>query len=400
MAGGHHIEKLHVGKFEASQKLKTIAFAFIGIGLLGLVIGLLKDQDRLWTSYLVAFFYVSCLGLGGLFFVAINHIANAGWSVSIRRLCEGMASFIPVIIVGSLILLLGVNKLYPWANPDYVAQNPLVAAKTAYLNVGFMVVRLMIFGLGMFFFAHKIIGNSTKQDQTGDESLTKKNVPLSVAWILFFALSFSLFTVDLLMSLLPTWYSTIFGVYCFAGMFQSSMAFLILTMIYMKRKGFISGYYTTDHMHDVAKYMKGFTVFWAYIAFSQFMLIWYANIPEETEFFLMRANGGWMAISMALLFFKFIVPFLVLLPRAVKRNESQLMVICALILVMQYVDIYWLVYPNFNEGHVVFGLSEIAMLLLFMGIFLTTMMKFFTKHSVVAIKDPRMHEALSHHVTY
>lgn len=400
MAGGHHSQGLHVGKFEASQRLKTTAFAFIGIGLLGLVIGLLKDQDRLWTSYLVAFFYVSCLGLGGLFFVAINHIANAGWSTSIRRLAEGMASFIPVIIVGSLILLLGVNKLYPWANAEYVAQNPLVAAKTAYLNMGFLVARLMIFAFGMFFFAHKIIGNSTKQDQSGDESLTKKNVPWSVAWILFFALSFSLFTVDLLMSLLPTWYSTIFGVYCFAGMFQSSMAFLILTMIYMKRQGFISGYYTEDHMHDVAKYMKGFTVFWAYIAFSQFMLIWYANIPEETEFFLMRANGGWMAVSMSLLFFKFIVPFLVLLPRAVKRNENQLIVICALILVMQYVDIYWLVYPNFNDGHVVFGLSEIAMLLLFIGIFLTTMMKFFTQHSVVAIKDPRLHEALHHHVTY
>lgn len=399
MAGAHNTH-LSVKKFEASQRLKTVSFAFIGIGLLGLVIGLLRDQDRLWTSYLVAFFYVSCLGLGGLFFTAIQHIAKAGWSSSIRRLSEGMASFIPVILLGSLVLLLGVKKLYPWANAEYVASNPLVAAKTAYLNIGFLVIRLLVFGLGMFFFGRKIVGNSLKQDQSGDESLTHKNVGWSIAWVLFFAISFSLFTVDLLMSLLPTWYSTIFGVYCFAGLFQSSLAFLVLLMIYMKRQGFVSGYYTIDHIHDVAKFMKGFTVFWAYIAFSQFMLIWYANIPEETEFFLMRASGGWMAISMGLLFFKFIIPFLVLLPRAAKRNETHLIVVSILILVMQYVDIYWLVYPNFFEGHVVFGLSEIAMLLLFFGLFLSTLMNFFTKNSVVAIKDPRLHEALHHHVTY
>jgi hypothetical protein len=398
MADAHH--KLHVGKFEASQKLKTISFAFIGIGLLGLVVGLLRDQDRLWTAYLVAFFYVSCLGLGGLFFTAIQHIAKAGWSSSIRRLSEGMASFIPVMIVGGLVLIFGLKKLYPWANPEYVAANPLVAAKTAYLNIGFLIVRLLVFSIGMFLFGRKIIGNSVKQDQTGDESLTHNNVGWSIGWVLFFALSFSLFVVDLLMSLLPTWYSTIFGVYCFAGLFQSSLAFLILLLIYMKRIGVIQGYYGIDHIHDVAKFMKGFTVFWAYIAFSQFMLIWYANIPEETEFFLLRANGGWMAVSMSLLFFKFIIPFLVLLPRAAKRNETHLIIVSCLILVMQYVDVYWLVYPNFFEGHVVFGLSEIAMLLLFLGIFLTTMMKFFTKNSVVAIRDPRLHEALSHHVTY
>lgn len=168
----------------------------------------------------------------------------------------------------------------------------------------------------------------------------------------------------------------------------------------MKRQGLVTGYYTDDHLHDVAKFMKGFTVFWAYIAFSQFMLIWYANIPEETEFFLMRAEGGWMAISFGLLFFKFIIPFLALLPRWAKRNENWLILVCALLLVMQYLDIYWLVYPNFYEGHVTFGFYEVALLLLFAGIFLVTMMRFFQKNSLVALKDPRLHEAIHHHVTY
>jgi hypothetical protein len=260
--------------------------------------------------------------------------------------------------------------------------------KAGYLNVGFLIVRLLIFSLGMLFFGKKIVGNSLKQDQTGDQALTEQNTGWSIAWVLFFALSFSLFSVDLLMSLLPSWYSTIFGVYCFSGLFQGGLAFLILMMLYFKNQGFIQGYYTMDHVHDVAKFLKGFTVFWAYIAFSQFMLIWYANIPEETEFYLMRAEGGWMAISFSLLFFKFIIPFLALLPRGVKRDGKQLVWICVLVLVMQYIDVYWMVYPNFYEGRVTFGFYEVAQLALFLGIFLMMMIRFFQKNN------------LHHHVTY
>jgi hypothetical protein len=400
MAGGHSEQKVHVGKFEPSQRLKTLAFAFCAIGLAGFLVGVLKNQERFWPAYLTAFFFVTCLGVGGLFWASINHIAKAGWSTSVRRLAEGFTSFIPWTIAGSMLLLVGAKHLYPWTDANYIAGNYLVAAKTAYLNIPFMAFRLLLFGVGMWIFAKLIIGNSIKQDQSGDEKLTHKNVALSIGFALFFALSFSLFSVDLLMSLLPTWYSTIFGIYCFAGMFQSSLALFILILIYMKRNGFVSGYYTVEHIHDVAKFLKGFTVFWAYIAFSQFMLIWYANIPEETEFYLMRTMNGWMAISFGLLVFKFIVPFIALLPRWAKRTEAHLIAVCCLILVMQYVDIYWLVYPNFNDNHVVFGFYEIATLLGFIGLFMLTLMRFYSKHSLVAVKDPRLHEALNHHVTY
>jgi len=395
-----HQTPLVVKKFVPSQGLKTAAFGMTALGALGFLIGMIQNQERLWTSYLVAFFFVATLSLGGLFFTAIQNLTKAGWSVSIRRFSEGMTAFLPILIIGSLVLLIGLKKLYPWANPEIVASNPVIQAKTAYLNVGFLIVRLLIFTLGMFFFGRKIVGNSLKQDQNGDHSYTLNNVGWSIAWVLFFAISFSLFSVDLLMSLLPSWYSTIFGVYTFAGLFQSSLAFLLLIMLYFRKTGEVQGYYGLDHMHDVAKFMKGFTVFWAYIAFSQFMLIWYANIPEETEFYLMRAEGGWMAISFGLLFFRFIIPFLALLPRGVKRDTKMLPWLCLLILVMQYMDIYWLVYPNFFEGHVTFGFYEIAMLALFLGLFLLMMIKFFQKNNLVAIKDPRMHEALSHHVTY
>lgn len=396
----NHDRKLHVARFEPSQTLKGLAWGMTAIGLIGFVFGLLKDPQGMWPAYLTAFFFVSCLGLGGMFWACINNIAKAGWSVSIRRVAEGYTAFIPVMVVGSLVLLAGLKYLYIWMKPEEVAANAMIEAKTGYLNVQFLIVRLLIFGLGVWGFAKVIIGNSIQQDGTGDHQLTHKNVAWSIAYILFFAIFFTLFSFDLLMSLLPTWYSTIFGIYCFAGLFQSSLALLVLTLIYLNKAGYITGYFTHEHVHDVSKFLKGFTVFWAYIAFSQFMLIWYANIPEETEYYLMRSQNGWMAISMALLIFKFIVPFLWLLPRAAKRNWQTLPVVCFLILVMQYLDVHWMVGPNFNDNHFKIGFYEISLLLGFLGLFLLVLMRFYTKQGLVALKDPRMHEALNHHVTY
>lgn len=399
MAEHKHVN-LHVSKFEIPAKLKTLSFALVAIGLLTFVVGLMKNQERLWTSYLVAFFFFSCLGLSGLFWIAINNVSKAGWSVSIRRYAEATTSFIPAILVGGLVLLFGFKFLYPWANPEVVAGNPVIAAKTGYLNSGFFVVRLFVFAIGALIFRHIMVGNSLKQDQTGDVSLTNKNISPAVGFIIFFALMFSLFSVDLLMSLLPTWYSTIFGIYTFSGLFQAGMAFLAIVIVLMKRYGYVKGYVTEEHQHDVVKYLKGFSIFWAYIAFSQFMLIWYANLPEETEYFIMRSQGGWMGISLALLIFRFIVPFLALLPRGAKRNDNHVLLVSALVLVMQYVDIYWMVYPNFFDGHVTFGFWEIGIFAGFAGIFLLTILSFWSKYSLVPLKDPRMHEAINHHVAY
>ncbi|WP_413561158.1 molybdopterin oxidoreductase [Bdellovibrio sp. HCB209] len=398
--GEHKHVDLHIGKFEAPQWMKTLSFVLMAIGLITFAVGLIKNQDRLWTSYLVSFFFFSCMGLSGLFWVAINNTAKAGWSVSIRRFAEATTSFIPFILVFGLILLFGFKKLFIWADPKILAESPVIAAKTAYLNPTFFVIRLLVFVVGCMIFKWVMVGNSLKQDKTGDDNLTHKNVGPAVGFIAFFALAFSFFSVDLIMSLLPTWYSTIFGIYCFSGLFQAGLAFLAITIVFMRRSGLVKGYVTVEHQHDVVKYLKGFSIFWAYIAFSQFMLMWYANIPEETEYYIMRSMGGWMSISVGLLIFRFVVPFLALLPRAAKRSDTNVLLISTLVLVMQYVDIYWMVYPNFNDGHVVFGFWEIGIFAGFAGLFLLCIMNFWTKNSLVPLKDPRMHEALNHHVAY
>lgn len=400
MAQAGHTENLHLGKFEPSKGIVLLVVALVALGVLGTALSIFTNPERGWSGYLIAFFYFSSLSVGGLFFASFNNIAKAGWSTSIRRMAESTSAFIPVILVGGLVTLAGVHHLYDWTDAAYTGTHPLVQAKTPYLNIPFMVVRLLLFAIGMIVFAKLLVGSSIDQDKSGNESITVKNVARSIAFVLYFAFSYSFFSVDFIMSLLPTWYSTIFGVYCFAGMLQCSLAFLILLLIYVKKSGFVKGYYTIDHIHDVAKYLKGFTVFWAYIAFSQFMLIWYANIPEETEFYLIRAQNGWTAISVLLIFGKFIVPFLALLPRSWKRNEGHLIMVCVWVMAMQFIDVFWLVSPNFNENQMTFGLAEIAPFFAFLGIFLFLMGRFLNKNNMVAIKDPRLHEALHHHVTY
>ncbi len=398
---GHSVsvEKVEPKKFELPGNAKPIFFVMMGIGLASLVAGFVINQERVWHSYLVSYFFFSSLALGGLFFTAIQHAVHAGWSVNIRRIPESMTAFLPAVLVGGVVLLASGTHLYSWLDKELVANDPILLGKSGYLNLGFWAVRIVLFSALWLFFSKKIVGYSLRQDVDGDESWTKKLPKVSVAFLLVFALSYSLFSVDLMMSLEPHWFSTIFGVYCFAGLFQSSLAFMVLMILYCRSKGWVTGLMTDEHVHDVAKFLKGFTVFWAYIAFSQFMLIWYANLPEETVYYLHRSHGGWMEVSLALLIFKFVVPFVALLPRWAKRTPAHLVMVSILILVMQFVDLYWMVYPNYKD-HVVFSWMEVGVFIGFLGTFLLLVTGFLAKNNLVPIKDPRIHESLSHHVTY
>ncbi|HEY8269289.1 MAG TPA: molybdopterin oxidoreductase, partial [Pseudobdellovibrionaceae bacterium] len=175
MAVSNHSNELHVGKFEASSKLKITSYVLIAIGLITFAMGLMKDQERIWAAYLVSFFFFSCVGLGGLFWTSLQNLVKAGWSVSIRRYAEGLSSFIPVMVVASFVLILGLKYLYPWADHEKVAESALLQSKSTFLNTTFLIIRLVVFGLGMLAFRQVIVGNSLKQDKSGDEQLTHKN---------------------------------------------------------------------------------------------------------------------------------------------------------------------------------------------------------------------------------
>ncbi|MEK6554537.1 MAG: molybdopterin oxidoreductase, partial [Bdellovibrionota bacterium] len=272
------------GQYTVSSRMKTAYTVCMFLGLIGFALLMINDQKRAWLAFLLPFFYFTSLALGGLFFTAIQHLTKAGWSVNVRRITESFTSFFPVTAVAALIFLFGSNKIYSWMDKAHVAADAILQGKVGYLNMTFFVIRLVLFIGGWMWFSKKIVGRSIEQDTTGEDELSNKQVKTSIGFILFFALSYSFFAVDLLMSLEPHWFSTIYGVYSFAGLFQSTLAFTILLIIYMKKHGLLAGYVTDDHMHDLGKFLFAFTVFWAYIAFSQYMLIWYANLPEETGF--------------------------------------------------------------------------------------------------------------------
>lgn len=398
---GSNLDNVTPQKFQVSNMSRLIMVVLAGLGTAAMIAAYFVDRERAWHSYLTSYFFFTTLALGGLFFTAIINVTAAGWSVNIRRLAESLTSFLPLVFVlGLPIVFLAKDNLYSWLNPAIVAKDAILLGKVAYLNQTGFLIRFVLFAGLWIFFARKIVGFSLKQDEDGQETWTARAVKWSVAYLLVFALSFSFFSVDMLMSLQPHWFSTIFGIYCFAGMFQSTMAVLCLLGLFIMKNGWSNGLINEEHVHDLAKFMKAFTVFWAYIAFSQFMLIWYANLPEETIFFLDRANGNWLYVSIGLFVFRFIVPFLALLPRWAKRTPAHLATVCILVLIMQYVDLYWLIYPNYTIDRVAFSWMEIGVFLGFLGAFGLIVTRFLSTHNLTPIRDPRKHESNAHHVVY
>ena len=384
------------------SKINTCFSVCLFTGLLAFIFALSFDMsERAWHAYLLSYFYFVLLSLGGLFFVSIHHVTHAGWSVFLRRLAEALSAYLPYALLLTLPLIYGACSLYDWLDPNKVAQDPLLLHKKPYLNFPFFVIRMGIFLCGWAFFAHKLCAFSLKQDQDGDVKWSQKSVSWSVGFLFFFALSLSLFSVDLIMSLDAHWFSTIFGVYVFAGLFQAVFALLILVSAWLRKqdKKYLR-IINENHLHDMGKYLFAGTLFWAYIAFSQYMLIWYANLPEETTFFIPRSQGAWAGVSLALIFLKFIVPFLILLPQRIKRNWKCMIYIAVLILVMEFVDIYWLIYPHFDPHFPRFSWLEVSVFLFFALIFIRAFLSFLKKHSPLPLKDPLAGEALKHKVTY
>ncbi len=389
-------EQVKITQPPSLQKL-SVVFMFLGaVSLLGSF--LLEDSQKTASAYLVSFVYFLFLSLGALFFLSVQYVTNAVWSVNLRRVMESLSAYLPFSAVLLIPLVYYGQYLYEWFHPSHVENDPLLMGKTAYLNVPFFLIRLILFFGGWLVFYKKFIQFSRRQSAEGSMLWMEKAKKYSVGFLLFFVLSFSFLSVDLLMSLDAHWFSTIFGVYTFAGSFQSALALMILLTVYMIPRS--KGQITKDHLHDLGKFLMGMTLFWAYIAFSQYMLIWYANLPEETTFFVPRSKGPWMWVSISLIVFKFAVPFVCLLPRWVKRNTAAVSSLSVLILIMQYVDIYWLVYPSLDGKTLRWDLLDLGFFLGFLGLFVHSVFKFFSQHSAVPVRDPMSGQSAKHHVTY
>jgi len=371
------------------------------IGAVAAVIGIAtslvlrgNDEKQFFYSWLVAFLYFMSVGLGALFFVLIQYATKSGWGIVVRRLAENTAAALTVMVLAFIPVCLGLTRLYSWTDAAHL--DAILQGKTWWLNSSrFLVFGLIYFGVWAFL-AWWFRSGSVKQDETGDTDLTRRRVKWAGPGIILFALTTTLASFDWAMSLEPHWYSTIFGVYYFSGSLVGVFAFLSLVVIGLRRAGCLEGFVTTEHLHDLGKLLYAFIVFWAYIGFSQFFLIWYANIPEETEWYLERLAHGWKPVTVFLAVFHFALPFFLLMSRHVKRKSLTLGLASAWMLVMHFIDLHWLVMPSFEEkGGFGFAVLDVTTMLGVGGLFLAAFGFFLTRAKLVPAKDPRLIESIT-----
>lgn len=369
-----------------------LAKVFGSLSLIGLITSVLFGYNniyRLVESYLTAYVFNLSIVLGSLFFILIMYLTQARWSVVIRRIPEAISGNFVLMALLFLPLFLGLEHLYHWMQAGAVEHDHLLQIKAPYLNKPFFLIRLVIYLTVWHYISKFYVKNSRRQDITGDVKITKKLQNKAALSILLYALTITFAGFDLLMSIESHWFSTIFGVYFFAISILLFLCILSLITILMYKNKTLENYVKKSHIHDVGKLLFGFIIFWAYIAFSQYFLIWYANIPEETFWYLKRASETWKPISYVLVIGHFIIPFFILMSKHVKKFLPVHLFMIVLLIIMSYLDIYYIIMPAFHKQFNI-HLLDISTL-----IFTTSTLAYFTlknieKYSLIPFKDPRI----------
>ncbi len=384
----------HIIQTADSSFIKKLGFVVGFGGLIVSAFGLFNNADQFFHSYLVAFLFWLSIGLGALFFTLINNISGSIWNIVLRRIHETIMAVLPIFIVLFLPLLFGIPNLFNWSNPEVVAADVLLSGKSGFLNVPFFIIRSGIYLFSWAFLSRKLYQLSIKQDN-GSTAIIHRLKRISAPSIFLFALTVSFAAFDWIMALDANWYSTIFGVYFFSGSFVAALTSLTIITFYIQKKGYLTDLITTEHYHDLGRLIFGFVVFWAYIAGSQYFLIWYGNIPEETVWFLHRWEGSWKIFSMFLILIHLVIPFLVLIFRTAKRNPLILVIISLLILIGHYADLYWQVMPNLHHHNVHLSWLDLSTMVGLGGICIGLFWGKIGRAKLVPINDPRLSESIN-----
>ncbi len=364
-------------------------------------------QNRPWSALYVAIFFFMMLSLGTLAFYAIQHVAQAGWSIVLFRVMEGITAYLPVgaVILFVFLVLSGFhfNHVFAWMNPDLIDPthadyDELLANKSGYLNVPALLIRAVIYIGGWIWYRQYARKQTLALDkaENGDLKHYKKMMGASAIFLVFFLVSESMMSWDWLMSIDHHWYSTLYGWYVFAGMFVSGITTIAMVTIYLKSRGYLE-YVNDSHLHDLAKFMFGFSIFWTYLWFSQFMLIWYADIPEEVTYYAQRfeeIKGPFMAMVVM----NFVFPILVLMNSDYKRLPWFIIMAGIIVLVGHYIDVYVLITPGSVGGHWKFISPEvIGSALFFLGLFIFVVFTALTKAPLKVKGNPFMKESEQFH---
>lgn len=323
------------------------------VGVLALIVcaaGVLLDPQQFFRSYLVAYLFWLGIPLGGMAILMLQHLTGGTWGLLLRRPLEAATRTLPLLAVLVLPLLFGLEDLYSWAQPEVVEHDELLQHKQRYLNVHWFLIRnagYFAIWLGASFLLNRW---SWQEDRSADPALARRLRVLSAPGVVLYGLTITFFSIDWAMSLEPHWYSTIYGVMFGTGQVLSAFAFGIVVIVLLSRMPFLSEVLLRAHLRDLGSLLLAFVMLWAYLAFSQYLLIWSANLPEETPWYIRRLDGGWQWLALLLVVFHFALPFLLLLSRNVKGSLRSLGTVAGVVLAMRFVDLFWLIVPAFGPG--------------------------------------------------
>ncbi len=352
-------------------------------------------QNKPWAAVYVGCIFFMLVSLGVFTFNQIQYAASAGWSPVLFRVMEGLSAYLlPGSILFFILLVISsaeLNHLFIWMDESVVAEDPIIQGKTAYLNIPFFLIRAVIFLAGWNIFRYLSRKNSIALDESGDVTYYKKNFKLASGYLVFFIVTESIMSWDWIMSIDTHWYSTLFGWYVFASFFVTAITIIALATLYLKSRGYLE-YVNDSHIHDLAKYMFGLSIFWTYLWFSQFMLQWYSNIPEEVTYFIFRIEE-YNILFFGMLLLNFLLPVLLLLNTDFKRLPWIIIMAGILIIVGHYIDFFVMIMPGTVGASWFIGAAEIGSILFFGGLFIFVGFSAMTKAPLMVKNNPLMEES-------
>jgi len=409
--GTHHYNLSE--QFEFTGKVKGLSILGIVIGVGTIAYGLFSKEEimheRTFANLLLMAYYFACVCMSGAFFLAVQYVAQAGWSASILRVPQAMAKTLPIAVVVLLAVVgLGLythNLYHHWngeglTDPNSPNYDSLIAGKSVFLNVPFFLTRQVVFLGSYSIFAYFVTKWSYNEDLEGGLNTYRKGFKYSCIFLVIYGFTTPIFAFDTIMSLEAHWFSTMFGWYNFAAMWVSSLATIAVIIILLRRAGYMS-WVNNSHLHNLGQFIFGFSIFWTYVWFAQFLLIYYANMSEETVYFYKRFNNyeAWFYINLIL---NFLSPLLLLMDRDNKRSETILLIVSIVVLCGHWVDYYQMIMPGVFEfgpkSGSGFGIIEIGTALGFVGLFTFTVLTALSKKPLIAKNHPFLQESLNHHL--
>ncbi len=382
--------------FHPSQKLKIVGAVLVVIGLAALILGFLSDPDRTWANVLLNNVYFLTIAIGAMMYYSLQYITQSSWSAMFQRIPLALGAFIPVAAVFMLLLFFGLEHIYEWAEPGIAETDKLIAHKAPYLNVPFFMIRIVLYfslWIASFMILRKL---AFQGDKVADINLYKRNTHHSTVFIFLSVIFFSMAAIDWIMTIDAHWYSTIFGFRTMVTSMYYGVAVLILIIFFLKGMGFFPEM-NEAHRHDLARYLFRFSIVWGYLWFMQFIITWYANIPELTVYYKPRFLGEWQVLFYVEFFINFAIPFLILISDEIGRKKPVLISMSILLLVGLWIMLFVQIMPG-SYGQLKFGFIEVGMWLGYAGLFLVLIFTMLSKSTIEPVNHPQLHESYHHHL--